>query len=725
MGCVNYGVCVGFGVVVFTALTAPFCAGLTDPRDVAAINSLYVALDFPPLDKWLPLGGDPCGDSWQGVLCVFSNVTEIRLNGMNLGGTLVDSLGDFKSIIVLDLSNNHIGGSIPNNLPLTIRNFSLSGNQFTGSIPESLALLSQLLDLSLGNNHMTGGIPDAFQQLTGLINLDLSANNLSGQLPPSTVDLSSLNTLHLQNNTLSGLLDVLQDLHLTDLNIENNLFSGPIPTKLLAIPNFRKGGNPFNTTIIPSPSTALSPSIAWAPSPGYAPGNLADVPSISIAPKFRSSRKFWTTKGVIGISITGAAILFVLGACLFVCRYCRDRKVKKDSERNDVGAYKAPGENPNNSKSSLQPSLPVEKVSIQPVSKEPIMKPQDGYGVDNRRTGINPKPQDEQLPPPPFPLPLVEKVTVKPLAPAEVTRSDHPSTSLNSGSTIPFTIATLQQCTNSFSEENFIGEGMLGSVYIAELPDGKLVAVKKVGITASRQQSDDEFLGLVSRISKLQHPNIVNLVGYCNEHRQHLLVYEYCGNGTLHDLLHVDEENHKKLSWNMRIRMALGAARALQYLHEGCQPPIVHRNFKSANILLDEKLAVHVSDCGLDLLLSGSTTEFSGRYANGYGAPELESGSYTCQSDVYSLGVVMLELLTGRKSYDRSRPRGEHSLVRWAIPQLHDIDALSKMVDPSLNGAYPVKSLSRFADIISRCVQWEPGFRPPMSEIVQDLLQMI
>ncbi|KAJ0018879.1 hypothetical protein Pint_10698 [Pistacia integerrima] len=118
-------------------------------------------------------------------------------------------------------------------------NITHAGNQFTGSIPESLALLSQLLDLSLGNNHMTGGIPDAFQQLTGLINLDLSANNLSGQLPPSTVDLSSLNTLHLQNNTLSGLLDVLQDLHLTDLNIENNLFSGPIPTKLLAIPNFR------------------------------------------------------------------------------------------------------------------------------------------------------------------------------------------------------------------------------------------------------------------------------------------------------------------------------------------------------------------------------------------------------------------------------------------------------------------------------------------------------
>ncbi|KZV30227.1 protein STRUBBELIG-receptor FAMILY 3-like, partial [Dorcoceras hygrometricum] len=109
----------------------------------------------------------------------------------------------------------------------------------------------------------------------------------------------------------------------------------------------------------------------------------------------------------------------------------------------------------------------------------------------------------------------------------------------------------------------------------------------------------------------------------------------------------------------------------------------------------------------------------------GYGAPEFESGIYTSKSDVYSFGVVMLELLTGRMSYDRTRTRGEQFLVRWAIPQLHDIDALSRMVDPALNGNYPVKSLSHFADIISRCVLTEPEFRPPMSEVVQDLVRMI
>lgn len=241
-------------------------------------------------------------------------------------------------------------------------------------------------------------------------------------------------------------------------------------------------------------------------------------------------------------------------------------------------------------------------------------------------------------------------------------------------------------------------------------------------------QPEYEFLELVNSIDRIRHANVVELMGYCAEHGQRLLVYEYCSNGSLHDALHSDDEFKKDLSWNIRIRMALGAARALEYLHEVCEPPIVHRYLKSANVLLDDELAVHVSDCGLAPLIStGAASQLSGQLlaTYGYGAPESESGIYTINSDVYSFGVVMLELLTGRMSYDSNRSRGEQSLVRWAIPQLHDIEALTRMVDPCLNGKYPVKSLSHFADIISRCVQPEPEFRPAMSEVVQDIIQMI
>lgn len=269
---------------------------------------------------------------------------------------------------------------------------------------------------------------------------------------------------------------------------------------------------------------------------------------------------------------------------------------------------------------------------------------------------------------------------------------------------------------------------MLGTVYRAELPDGKLLAVKKLDKRASVHQKDDEFLELVNSLDRIRHTNIVELIGYCSEHGQRLLIYEYCSNGSLYDALHSDDEFKASLSWNARIRMALGAARALEYLHEQCQPPVVHRNLKSANVLLDDDLSVRVSDCGLaPLIASGSVTQLSGNLqsAYGYGAPEFESGIYTYQSDVYSVGVVMLELLTGRQSHDRTRPRGEQFLARWAIPKLHDIDALSKMVDPSLNGVYPAKSLSNFADIISRCLQTEPEFRPAMSEVVLYLLNMM
>ncbi|XWS19545.1 hypothetical protein CRYUN_Cryun31cG0024700 [Craigia yunnanensis] len=733
MGFVSWGMlCVGLLLV----LTVPFSAGITDPRDVSAINSLYTSLDSPPLLGWISVGGDPCGEGWQGVSCAFSNITELQLNGLNLGGVLDEGIGGFESIILMDLSHNHIGGSIPSNLPLTIRTFYLSGNQFNGSIPANLSALTQLTELFLDDNHLSEAIPDSLQQLKGLVDLDLSGNNLSGQLPPSFGNLSSLTTLHLQNNKLSGILDVLQDLPISDLNVENNIFSGPIPAKLLNIPNFRKDGNPFNTTILPSPPAALPPFIAWAPSPSQGSRGPAGEPSSLELPQWAKARKFWTNKRVIGISAAGLIALVVLGVLLLlIWRCCKGNKY---SDQHGVNAYKAPSQKLNQiNKSSSQPTYQTEKVA-----KEAVMKPVDGYGLENGGMGISLKLQDEQFldvttmpassrpkknhginmggvdvksislrPPLPPPLiPPVGEVSVSPVMAVEVNGGGHSSRGqdLCSLTVSSFTIASLQQYTNSFAEENFIGEGMLGGVYRAELPDGKLLAIKKLDTRASRWKNDAEFLELVSTISKLRHPNILELVGYCNEHGQRLLVYEYCRNGTLYDALRADDGIHKKLSWNARVRVALGVARTLQYLHEVCQPPTVHKNIKSVNILLDDKFAVRVSECGLaPLFSSGSASEFSGSLfvSYGYAAPEIEFGSYTCQSDVYSLGVVMLELLTGRESFDRSRPLGEQFLVRWAIPQLHDIDALARMVDITLNGAYPMKSLSRFADIISRCVQ--------------------
>ncbi|KAI8551742.1 hypothetical protein RHMOL_Rhmol06G0209900 [Rhododendron molle] len=741
--------------------------GDTNPADVAAINNLYIALGNPPIPGWVSTGGDPCGGAWQGVECNNTNINSITLNGANLGGELGDNLGSFSSIRTISLENNHIGGSIPSNLPVTMQNFFLSDNQFTGSIPSSLSTLIELSAMSLNANQLTGEIPDAFEGLIGLINLDLSSNNLSGQLPTSFENLSSLTTLRLQNNQLSGTLDVLQDLPLRDLNIENNLFNGPIPEQLLNIPNFKKDGNPFNTTVAPLPSptspttSSPTPPVAGAPTSsgsqpsGQTHGKKADGPSASEASNSTSTKKYLTTGRIVGISIASALLFVILALALllFMPRCLRGRRdADRISKRHEVAPYVNIRDNPMDGGSLVQPSNEIEKVP-----KVQVLKPKEDHQPGPRRTGLSPKSWNESEPnvqrmsripkrnnhaidmsrfdidslrppppppptlpapppPPPPPPPQFDKVIVNPIAPATAT-TERPSTQTPAPQIAvkSYTIASLQQYTSSFSQENFIGSGMLGNVYRAELPDGKLLAVKKLDKRASSQLKDAEFLHLVNDIDQIRHANVVELMGYCAEHGQRLLIYEYCSNGTLQDALHSDDGFKNQLTWNTRIRMALGAARALE-------------NFKSANVLLDDELSVHVSDCGLaPLISSGSVSQLSGNLltAYGYGAPEFESGIYTSKSDVYSFGVVMLELLTGRKSHDSTRSRVEQFLVRWAIPQLHDIDALSRMVDPSLKGEYPAKSLSHFADIISRCVQHEPEYRPPMSEVVHDLIEMI
>ncbi|XP_076922961.1 protein STRUBBELIG-RECEPTOR FAMILY 3-like [Bidens hawaiensis] len=215
-------------------------------------------------------------------------------------------------------------------------------------------------------------------------------------------------------------------------------------------------------------------------------------------------------------------------------------------------------------------------------------------------------------PPPPLPPTLpqpinlpYEKVIVESIVPVEVagpsTKPSLPKTHVKS-----YTIASLQQYTNSFSQDNLIGAGMVGSVYRAQLPDGKFLAVKKLDKKVISQQKKEEFIELVNNLDKIRHANVVELMGYCSEHSQRLLIYEYCSSGTLQDALHLDDEFKKNFPWSARIRMALGAARALEYLHEFCELPIIHRNFKSTNVLLDEDLSVRVSDCGLAPLLNST-----------------------------------------------------------------------------------------------------------------------
>nr|CAD1836646.1 unnamed protein product [Ananas comosus var. bracteatus] len=261
-----------------------------------------------------------------------------------------------------------------------------------------------------------------------------------------------------------------------------------------------------------------------------------------------------------------------------------------------------------------------------------------------------------------------------------------------------FTFRELTAATKNFRQECFLGEGGFGRVYKGRLEStGQIVAIKQ--LDRNGLQGNREFLVEVLMLSLLHHPNLVNLIGYCADGDQRLLVYEYMPLGSLEDHLHDLPPDKEPLDWNTRMKIAAGAARGLEYLHDKANPPVIYRDFKSSNILLDEGFHPKLSDFGLAKLgpvgdKSHVSTRVMGTY--GYCAPEYAmTGQLTVKSDVYSFGVVLLELITGRKAIDSTRPHGEQNLVSWARPLFNDRRKLPKMADPRLDGRYPMRGSTK------------------------------
>ncbi|KAG8388453.1 hypothetical protein BUALT_Bualt02G0127400 [Buddleja alternifolia] len=566
-------------------------------------------------------------------------------------------LNSLTAVTNFDISDNKLGNQIPLQLPPNVQRLNLASNGFIASLPPSISQLTSLKYLNVTHNVIEGQVTVLFYSLTALSTLDFSFNNMTGDLPQSFQSLTSMTDMYLQNNQFTGTIDVLGNLPLRNLNIGNNKFTGFIPERLRSI-NLQSNGNSFDSAPTPPPGSP----------PSDKPGSL------NIGGNRGGGRKkSGSSAGLIaGIIISVLLVLAIVAFVIIMKR--RNRKSSKEIEKLD-NTHFAP---------KVKEIKSVENSST--TSTEAVLNLKHPVDHHKEENSTSPKPI------------VLSKKTKK--------------AQINAKS---FSVAELQIATDSFSVENFIGEGSIGSVYRAHMDDGEVLAVKK--LNSSSVSIAEDFLGTVSNISMLHHPNVTELVGYCCEHGQYLLVYKFHKNGSLDEFLQLSDE---PLTWNDRVKIAIGAARALEYLHEVCSPSITHKKFKSANVLLDSELNPHLTDCGLASLVHEPDQ------ASGYVAPEVAmSGQYTIKSDVYSFGVVMLELLTGRTPIDGSRPRSEQSLVRWATPQLHDIDALTKMVDPVLDGLYPIKSVSRFADVIALCVQPEPEFRPPMSEVVQALVRLV
>ncbi|XP_021844485.1 pto-interacting protein 1 [Spinacia oleracea] len=288
----------------------------------------------------------------------------------------------------------------------------------------------------------------------------------------------------------------------------------------------------------------------------------------------------------------------------------------------------------------------------------------------------------------------------------------------------------LREVTENYGSNALIGEGSYGRVYYGVLKNGRAAAIKKLDAS---KQPDNEFLAQVSMVSRLKHDNFVELLGYCVDGNLRILAYEFASNGSLHDILHGRKgvkgaQPGPVLSWAQRVKIAVGAARGLEFLHEKAVPTIFHRDIKSSNILLFDDDVAKIGDFDLsnqapDMAARLHSTRVLGTF--GYHAPEYAmTGQLNAKSDVYSFGVVLLELLTGRKPVDHTLPRGQQSLVTWATPKLSE-DKVKQCVDPRLSGEYPAKAVAKMAAVAALCVQYESDFRPNMSIVVKALQPLL
>ncbi|EEF46905.1 probable receptor-like protein kinase At1g80640 [Ricinus communis] len=294
----------------------------------------------------------------------------------------------------------------------------------------------------------------------------------------------------------------------------------------------------------------------------------------------------------------------------------------------------------------------------------------------------------------------------------------------NRGSVSLIDYKLLEKATKNFGDDCLLGIGGFGHVYKAVLEDDKHVAVKK--LDCSGDDAHREFENEVDLLSKMHHPNIISLVGYSVHEEMGFIVYELMRNGSLEDLLHGPSRG-SSLSWHMRLKIALDIARGLEYLHEFCKPAVIHRDLKSSNILLDSNYNAKLSDFGLAVADSShnkNKLKLSGTV--GYVAPEyMLDGELTEKSDVYAFGVVLLELLLGRRPVEKLAPAHCQSIVTWAMPQLTNRASLPNIVDPVVKDTVDEKYLFQVAAVAVLCVQPEPTYRPLITDVVHSLIPLI
>ncbi|XP_042066417.1 proline-rich receptor-like protein kinase PERK1 [Salvia splendens] len=482
--------------------------------------------------------------------------------------------------------------------------------------------------------------------------------------------------------------------------------SPPAPSGSPPSPPSPSGGggspSPPNRGTPPAPPTrGVSPPSSSGSNPSPPPSN--DGPAISMGM-------------VVGIAVGGVALLVILSLMFICCK--KKRRQQPEYYAPPPPGYKADpyGGQVQNWQQNAPPPPPPHHVVTMPPKPTP---PPGGASRPPHSPARAPSPH----PPPPLPYMSSSGGSGSNYSGPE-TPLPPPSPGMALGfSKSTFTYEELAMATDGFSDANLLGQGGFGYVHRGVLPNGKEVAVKQ--LKAGSGQGEREFQAEVEIISRVHHKHLVSLVGYCIAGIQRMLVYEFVPNNTLE--FHLHGKGRPVMDWATRLKIALGSAKGLAYLHEDCHPKIIHRDIKASNILLDFNFDAKVADFGLAKFTSDANTHVSTRVMGtfGYLAPEYAaSGKLSDKSDVFSYGVMLLELITGRRPVDSNQTYMDDSLVDWARPLLTralDDGNFDSLIDRRLGADYNQNEMARLVACAAACVRHSARRRPRMSQVVRAL----
>ncbi|CAL5351636.1 unnamed protein product [Camellia sinensis] len=752
-------VCELLSAVSFCCFMLLAVAQITDPSEVSALIAIKSNLVDPieHLKNWNK--GDPCTSRWRGVLCFDSvmtdgylHVQELQLLNMNLSGSLAPELGKLSQLNILDFMWNDLTGSIPKEIGniASLKLLLLNGNKLSGSIPNELGYLSKLNRLQIDLNQISGPVPDSFSNLSSIKHLHLNNNSISGQIPPQLSNLSTLIHLLLDNNNLTGYLpsEFSNFPNLSILQLDNNNFNG---TKIpVSYGNFSELVK-FEVSEIAVCKEMYLISAGYQSLAIYRSHDLSNNQLNGSIPESFSSLPFLQKLLLENNYLTGSVHASIWKNMSFIAKARLLLDLENNSLSNIVGDLNPP-ENVTLRLFFRLHSNPICNNANIPNIGQFCGSQTGGNDIPENLTkstmvcliqacpvDVNFGTQVKGISKGVLVVIVLAAVAVSVIVSAVVTflvvrrharhqhtlsrrRSSSSRLSIKIDGVKNFTFKEMTLATEDFNSSTQVGQGGYGKVYRGILSDNTIVAIKRA--KEGSLQGQKEFLTEIQMLSRLHHRNLVSLVGYCDEEGEQLLVYEFMPNGTLQDWLsEVNPKSKETLNFGVRLQIALGSAKGILYLHTEADPPIFHRDIKASNILLDTKLTAKVADFGLSRLAPVMDDE--GTVPNhvstivkgtpGYLDPEyFLTRKLTDKSDVYSLGVVFLEILTGMKPITHGK-----NIVR-EVNLAHQSGTMFSIIDSRM-GSYPAECIERLMALALGCCQDKPEQRPSMLDVVREL----